>query len=120
MRFVIVESPYGAESEEDVRRNINYLRACLRDCLLRGEAPFASHGLYTQPGVLDDDAPAEREHGIEAGLEIAYRADATVVYQDLGISRGMAYGIEHAKRAGRPVELRELGSWDSDPERKGW
>lgn len=50
---VIIESPYAG----DVDANLTYLRACLRDCLLRGEAPFASHGLYAQPGVLDDAIP---------------------------------------------------------------
>lgn len=50
MILVIIESPYAG----DVDRNLEYLRAAMRDCLKRGEAPFASHALYTQPGVLDD------------------------------------------------------------------
>ena len=41
-----------------------YARACVADCLRRGEAPIASHLLYTQPGVLDDDVPEERAQGI--------------------------------------------------------
>lgn len=61
---VVVESPYAG----DVERNLRYLRAALRDCLLRGEAPYASHAIYTQPGVLDDDIPSERTRGIHAGL----------------------------------------------------
>lgn len=64
MRKVVVESPYAG----NVERNLAYARACLHDCLLRGEAPIASHLLYTQPGVLDDDRPEERKLGIEAGL----------------------------------------------------
>ena len=45
------------------------LRAeCLRDSLLRGEGPITSHLLYTQPGVLDDQIPEERQMGIDAGL----------------------------------------------------
>ena len=70
MRLVIIESPYAG----NVPLNLLYLRACMRDCLSRGEAPFASHALYTQPGVLDDGDPAERAHGIEAGF--AWRAVA--------------------------------------------
>ena len=42
MRRVIVESPYAG----DVERNIAYVRAAMRDCLMRGEAPLASHLLY--------------------------------------------------------------------------
>jgi hypothetical protein len=104
MRLVIVESPY----QGDIARNEGYLRLCLHDCLLRGEAPFASHGLYTLPGVLQDDVPSERKLGIAAGLAWARVADATVVYMDFGISDGMQTGIDDASRAGRFIEYRRL------------
>jgi len=67
MRRVIVESPYKGNL---IQRwfNRRYARACLHDCLRRGEAPFASHLLYTQPGVLRDGVALEREQGIRAGL----------------------------------------------------
>lgn len=103
-RLVIVESPFAG----DVETNTAYARAALHDCLSRGEAPLASHLLYTQPGVLNDDVPEERVWGIEAGLAWSNVAEATVVYDDLGISRGMKYGIERAEREGRPVEYRQL------------
>jgi hypothetical protein len=105
VRRVIIESPYAG----DVERNLRYLRACLRDSLLRGEAPLASHGLYTQPGVLDDLDPEERALGIAAGFDWRDVADATVVYTDLGLSRGMRSGIEHAKR------LRSLQMFETAP-----
>lgn len=104
MRLVIVETPYAG----DIERNVAYARACLRDCLSRGEAPFASHLLYTQPGILDDALPHERELGINAGLIWGEAAELTAVYTDLGISSGMRYGIERAAKAGRPVEYRTL------------
>lgn len=104
MRRVIVESPYAGEIEA----NIEYARACVRDALSRGEAPIASHLLYTQPGILRDEDPSERQWGIDAGLAWGSVAEATVVYTDRGISRGMKYGIENAERAGRPVEMRSL------------
>ncbi len=107
MRRVILESPYAG----DIERNVRYARACLRDSLLRGEAPIASHLLYTQPGVLQDEIPAERQHGIDAGLAWRSVAEATVVYTDLGVSRGMEYGISAAVQAGAPVELRSIGGW---------
>lgn len=106
-RRVIVESPFAG----DIEANQAYARAALRDCLLRGEAPLASHLLYTQPGVLDDGDPEERVLGIDAGLAWGCLADATIVYADLGISRGMRYGIERAEREGRPVEYRQLAGW---------
>ncbi len=104
MRRVVLESPYAG----DVERNVQYARMCLRDCILRGEAPIASHLLYTQAGVLDDNVPDERKLGIEAGLEWGKLAEATVAYTDYGISRGMQYGIERAKQEGRPVEYRRI------------
>ena len=100
MRFVIIESPYAG----DVEANEAYARQCLLDCLRRGEAPFASHLLYTQHGVLDDLKQDERNLGIEAGLEIAKRADATVVYLDHGISQGMERGMSAARAARRVLE----------------
>lgn len=105
MRLVIVESPYAG----DIERNVEYARACVRDALSRGEAPIASHLLYTQPGVLRDEVPEERQWGIDAGLAWGRVAEATVVYVDRGISRGMQYGIANAEAAGRPVEVRRLG-----------
>jgi hypothetical protein len=104
MRLVIVESPYAG----DIEANTAYARACVRDSLLRGEAPIASHLLYTQPGVLRDEIPAERQHGINAGLAWRAVAAASVVYTDRGISSGMQYGIEAALVAGVPVEYRKL------------
>jgi len=104
MRLVIIESPYAG----DVERNVRYARLCVRDSLLRGEAPIASHLLYTQGGILDDAVPNERAQGINAGLAWGKRADATVVYDDLGISAGMRLGIDAAHFAGRVVEWRKL------------
>ena len=106
MRLVILESPYAG----DVEANVAYARACLRHSLARGEAPFASHLLYTQPGVLRDNVVAERQQGVEAGLAWGRRAAATVVYTDRGISPGMKRGIAEAQAAGRPVEYRTLGA----------
>ena len=104
MRRVIVESPYAG----DVERNEAYARAAMRDCLVRGEAPYASHLLYTQPGILDDDDPDQRQHGIEAGFAWADVADAVVVYIDHGISEGMRVGIERHEAAGLTIDEREL------------
>lgn len=107
---VQIESKYAG----DIECNLRYLRACMRDCLLRGEAPFASHALYTQPGVLRDEIPAEREHGIQAGFAMRACMHKTVVYEDLGYSKGMEYGIKHAIEIGHPIEYRTLGAdWDA-------
>lgn len=104
MKLVIIESSYAG----DVEKNLTYLRACLKDSLLRGEAPFASHALYTQPGVLDDTKAEERTLGIEAGFAWGKKADLVAVYTDLEFSSGMELGILQADSNGLPVEYRYL------------
>ena len=112
MRLVIMESPFGNKDPKIVEENKRYARLCMHDCLMRGDAPFASHLLYTQEGVLDDNIPEERNFGIEAGLAWGAVAEATVVYLDRGMSRGMEYGVERAGLDGRPVETRYLPNYD--------
>lgn len=106
---VIIESPYAGATPELLDRNIRYLRACLRDSLLRGEAPFASHALYTLPGVLADSLPEERERGILAGFQWREVAALTAVYEDYGITEGMRRGILHARELGHVIEIRRIG-----------
>lgn len=86
MNRVIIESPFAG----DVERNLRYLRACMRDCVrARGETPYASHGLLTQPGVLDDSVLEERNLGIEAGYAMWPAMNIIAFYIDLGWSSGM-------------------------------
>lgn len=106
-RLVIIESPLAG----DVERNLAYARAAMRDSLGRGEAPFASHLLYAQPGILDDTRTVDRELGIWAGLLWAARGDLTAVYEDLGISSGMRRGIADAVDRRRPVHYRRVIGW---------
>ena len=109
MRRVVLESPFAGATEAEQQANIDYARACVADCLRRGDSAIASHLLYTQPGVLRDDVPGERELGIAAGLAWLPVALATVVYTDRGISPGMVGGILAARQFGVPVEWRSLG-----------
>jgi len=64
--------------------------------------------LYTQ--MLDDTIPEQRQLGIDAGLAWRRVADASVVYTDLGISRGMRFGFQLFLDDDRPVEYRTLGA----------
>lgn len=120
MKLTIIESPFmgkgetAEERERETAINIAYAKAAVRDCLARGEAPYASHLFFTQPGILDDNVPDERRLGIEAGLCWGAKADLTAVYADRGISSGMQQGIARAEREGRPVEFRTLPGWSAD------
>ena len=112
-RFVIIESPYAG----NIERNAAYLRAALADAFRRGEVPFASHGLYTQPGVLNDQVAEERAKGIAAGFQVAAAlAEAgavRAVYVDEGMSSGMRQGIAHAVQIGQRVEIRTVPGWSA-------
>lgn len=106
MKLVIIETPYAG----DIETNVAYARACMRDCLERGEAPYASHLLYTQPGVLRDELELERKLGIEAGFAWWAVAELHAFYQDLGMSRGMMAALEKCRVEGRTHEFRSLRS----------
>lgn len=107
MKLVTVESPYAG----DVEANEAYLKECLIDSSLRGEAPFASHGFYTT--YLDDTNPAERKLAMESGFEWLKATDIVAVYVDRGISSGMIKGIEKAQSLDIPIEFRRVKEKES-------
>lgn len=105
---MVIESPYAAPTPEGVLRHVDYARACLLDSLEHGEAPVASHLLYTQ--VLDDSD--QRELALARWEVWQGVAERVAVYCDLGISSGMGRGIAWADSCGIPVSYRRLrGDW---------
>lgn len=104
MKLAILESPFAG----NVQRNIAYAKMCIGDMLSRDEAPIASHLLFTQPGILNDNEPEERKLGIEAGLAWYTVADYVVFYIDFGISNGMKGAMERATSQGLDVLARNL------------
>lgn len=102
-KLVVIESPYAG----DIERNMLYLKRAAQDCLSRGEAPYASHEMYTR--WLDDSVPAHRTQGIEAGLAWGSMSEAVVAYTDYGVSAGMQLGIDRAQEIGKPIEFRTIG-----------
>jgi hypothetical protein len=123
-RLVVVESPFAGARwdvppDAEQARALRYLRACMADAFSRGEAPFASHGLYTQPHVLDDTIPEERQRGIHAGFAWGALASVRAFYLDLGMSGGMRAGLIEAHRLSQAVEYRRLGEdWEAKPKPK--
>lgn len=104
MKLVILESPYAG----DIEKNTAYARLCVRDSLMRGESPIASHLLYTQPTILKEEVAEERAHGIAAGLAWLPKADLMAVYTDNGSSRGVDAAVAKAKELGIEIEFRKL------------
>jgi len=120
--LVLIESPFapvqGPEakglSEQEyadaIAENVAFAKKAVRDCLSRGESPYATHLFFPQPGMIDDRDADQRHLGIQAGLDWGSRADRTVVYLDRGMSKGMIQGIERARSEGRPVIYRILAT----------
>lgn len=104
MRLVVIEHPYAG----DVEANVAYAKRCMRDCLARGEAPYASALLFAQDGILDDLVPEQRSIGIHAGFAWGARADKVAIYIDRGISGGMRMGIRAALDRDACIEVRSL------------
>lgn len=103
MDLVVIESPLSG----DLKKNIKYAKLCMLDCLTNyGEAPYASHLLYTQ--CLDDGNDEQRKLGMEAGFFWGNVAEKRVVYIDLGISNGMKEGIVKAQKNGQIINYRIL------------
>ena len=105
MKRVIVESPSRATPERTEDQHRRYLHQAIRDCVMRKESPYASHLLCD---ALNDDDPVERALGIKCGWAWAEKADAVVVYSDLGVSPGMRESIDRYQKMGLPIERRKL------------
>jgi hypothetical protein len=80
MKLIGVESPLAGTPPHYVpswlhplaervlrERNRHYGFQCIRSELLRGNAPYASHLLFDQPGMLSDGIKLHRKTGIAAG-----------------------------------------------------
>lgn len=104
-KLVIIESPYAG----DIEANVAYARAAMKDSCNRLEAPLASHLLYTQPGILRDDVPEDREYGIMAGLAWRRVAELAAFYIDRGWSSGMLVAKKIYDEENFPYEERSLG-----------
>lgn len=102
MRLIVVESAFASNDRYTQEENVTFARAVCRYITLQGDAPFASHLFYTQPGILDDSLLGEREHGIAAGLAWAEHADAIWIClrPEEEPSRGVRGAIQYYTYAG--------------------
>jgi hypothetical protein len=103
MKRVILESPFAGETA----RNLVYARRAMHHSLHLGEAPFASHLLYTQ--CLDDNSAEQRGMGITAGYVWGMYAELVVFYLDYGSSSGMDAARKRYENLGLRLEDRYIG-----------
>ena len=101
-KLCYVCSPYPG----DVARNVKYAQELTGRAVRRGLVPITPHLYITQ--ALDDNDPAERALGMEAGLHLLEPCEAIMIGGYYGISEGMRYEIERAHRLGKTF-LYELG-----------
>ena len=92
--LTIIESPFAGDSPVTISRHVRYARLAMADSISRGEAPFASHLLYTQDNILNDLIPEEREIGITCGYAWMSAADKVAIYTDFGHSTRMRLAVE--------------------------
>ena len=104
MKLIYICSPYRAENETILQRNIDYARELTRNALLQGDVPVATHLYMTQ---CLDESEGERKIGLAAGTEILRRCDLVIVGMKYGISEGMAAEIQCAKNNGILIEYAE-------------
>jgi len=116
MKKVLIESPYKAATPSQRKDFDLYLKACVLDSLGRGEAPFASHGFYTQ--YLEDKEQIDRDTGMACGRVWAESADVIAFYVDYGMSPGMIKMLEWLFKKLRnritmypDPEIRSLPDW---------
>ena len=67
-------SPYAG----DIEANVAFAIRCCRMAIQQGHTPIAVHLLY--PQILDDQNPAEREKGLELGLNILRHCAAALYF----------------------------------------
>lgn len=106
--IILLESPYLHEHPIDGEEYSIYLSRCLRDSLKRGEAPIATHAMYTRPGVLNLSI-GEATLATLASDDLAELIPITVAYTDYGITEKMDLGLDRAGRWKHTIEYREIG-----------
>jgi len=114
MKLVVIESPLCGRPPERCptflrplvervlrERNRHFAFACMRFELAKGNAPYASHVTFDQPGLLEDSKPEQRALGIAVGQAWSAVGNSRSFFETRGMSGGMLLGEANAKAAGQ-------------------
>lgn len=96
MEKVYVVSRYAGDVAANIQAAIRFCRFVID----QERMPIASHLLY--PQILNDNDPAERERGLQFGLQLLELCDEVWVFGKQH-SAGMIQEIETAARLGIPT-----------------
>lgn len=106
MKKIFVCSPYHpiaeseAEKKAELEENIYRAKMACRLISACGLMPLAPHLYFTT--ILDDDQKAERERGIQMGLEWLNEATEVWVFGNQ-VTKGMTLEIKRAQELSKPV-----------------
>ncbi len=95
---VFICSPYRNDIEGNTQKARQYCRYAVK----KGYIPFAPHLIF--PQFLNEQDSAERELGIEMGLQILLECDEIWVFSDSfnnfseGMRKEIAFANKHRKR----------------------
>jgi len=114
-RCVFICSPFSADNDADLFRNIEYAQDASKDAIDRGESPYTPHLFLTQ--ILKDGDQAQRDLSLELAKRWLRRCDGLAVYIDYGVSAGMKGEIAAATAAHIPIWYRGLhDDYSDEPE----
>lgn len=106
MTRVYIASPFRTNSPELRKTYLNYLDDCIRDSLLRNEAPYVPHAYL--PRFLADSDGRQRNKALSIGTKFLLICQILAVYKNHGITEGMQGEIDTAKANGIRIEFRSL------------
>ena len=109
-KLCYVCSPYRG----DVARNVQYAQELTGRAVRKGLVPITPHLYITQ--ALDDNDPAERAMGMEAGLRLLEPCECIMIGGRYGISEGMRYEIEQAHKMGKNFSFADCGKLNGKDE----
>lgn len=104
--LVVVVNPWvglGAGKKAEA-----YLRNCIRDCIARGELPWAAHCMFDLSRALYIEDAEQRTEGLYLQKMMILKSDKLAVYQDHKISLEMQQTILFARIHGKAVDNRYL------------
>lgn len=109
MDIVLIESGFVIG---DLTEASSYAKACVRNALLRGEAPFHVSALYLDCVDVHDDAGLAA--AAIAAKKVTEMADRVAIYIDNGITDMVRSIVDHANSLHIPVSYRSLRRPDAD------
>lgn len=106
MKVVVLLTPW--EGFRERLRLKQYIRTCIRDCIVREELPWGPQVMLAWTEALYEDDPEQRREGIELGKQMVRRSDSVALYIDLGVSAGMREIANYAAFHSKPVDKRRV------------